>query len=50
MYVADLRSFAEYCNFGGTIDLMLRDKLVCGTSNESTQHLLLAETALTYSI
>ena len=29
-YVSELRSIAEYCNFGSTLNLMLRDKLVCG--------------------
>ena len=47
-YVAELRSIAEYCNFGATLELMLRDRLVCGINNEMTQHLLLAETTLTY--
>ena len=47
-YVAELRSLAEYCNFGDTLELMLRDRLVCGINNETTQRLLLAESALTY--
>jgi len=42
-----LCSLAEYCNFGGTLDLMLRDRLVCGINNELMLRLLLAEMALT---
>ena len=47
-YVAELRALAEYCNFGDTLSLMLRDRLVCGINDENTQRLLLAEKELTY--
>ena len=47
-YVAELRSIAVYCNFGATLEIMLRDRLVCGINNESIQNRLLAEADLTY--
>ena len=47
-YVAELRALAEFCNFGETLELMLRDRLVCGINDETTQRLLLAESRLTY--
>ena len=47
-YVAELRALAEFCNFGDTLNLMIRDRLVCGINDENTQRLLLAEKELTY--
>ena len=35
-YIAALRKLAEHCNFGETLDEMLRDRLVCGYSVFST--------------
>ena len=32
-YVAALCKLAEHCNFGDTLDEMLRDRLVCGITN-----------------
>ncbi len=29
-YVADLRRIAEFCNFGASLEVMIRDRLVCG--------------------
>ena len=29
-FVAELRRLSEYCEFGGSLDEMLRDRLVCG--------------------
>ena len=34
---------SKYCNFGQTLDDMLRDRLVCGISDGTLQHRLLAE-------
>ena len=48
MFVAELRAVAEFCNFGDTLNLMIRDRLVCGINDENTQRLLLAEKELTY--
>ena len=32
-FVARLRHLAEYCNFGGSLEHMLRDRLVSGVNN-----------------
>ena len=59
-YIAELRAPAEFCNFGETLNfmirgnfgetlnLMIRNKLVCGINNDNTKRLLLAEKELTY--
>ena len=41
-YVAELLSLAVYCNFGATLEVMFRDRLVCGINNEGIQSKLLA--------
>ena len=48
-YVSELLGLAQFCNFGESLDLMLRDCtcLVCGISDEAIQCRLLMETALT---
>ena len=47
-YIAELRALAEFCNFGDTLNIMIRDRLVCGINDDNTQRLLLAEKDLTY--
>ena len=47
-FVAELRSLAEFCNFGSTLNEMLRDRLVCGVNDDSIQRRLLAEEKLTF--
>ena len=47
-YVAELRAIAEFCNFGGTLEDMLRDRLVCGINDSAIQRRLLAEPKLTF--
>ena len=47
-YVAELRSLAEHCNFGDTLSIMLRDRLVCGVNIDKVQKRLLAESRLTF--
>ena len=47
-YVAELRCLSEYCNFGGTLEVMIRDRLVCGINDSTIQKRLLAEPGLTY--
>ena len=47
-YVAELRRLAEFCNFGMTLNKVIRDRLVCGVNNESIQKKLLGEHNLTY--
>ena len=46
-FVADLRSLAEFCNFGASLDDMLRDRIVCGVNNTKIQQTLLSEKTLT---
>ena len=47
-YVADLRRLAEFCNFGTTLNKMIRDRLVCGVNCEGIQKELLSEKDLTF--
>lgn len=47
-YVAELRALAGNCNFGASLNTMLRDRLVCGVNNETMQKRLLAESELTF--
>ena len=46
-YVAELRRLAEHCNYGDTLDKMLRDRLVWGIRDKYIQKKLLAEAELT---
>ena len=48
-FVAELRSLAEFCNFGGTLEVMIRDRVVCGVNDTAVQKRLLAEPGLTYA-
>ena len=47
-YVAALRRIAEYCEYGATLDHMLRDRLVCGIADKRVQDRYLRESKLTY--
>ena len=47
-YVSQLRHLSQDCNFGESLDLMLRDRLVCGISNNRIQRRLLSEKNLTF--
>ena len=47
IYVSELRTIAKNCNFGETLETMLRDRLVCGVNNPIIQCRLLSEKALT---
>ncbi len=47
-YVAELRKLAQDCNFGDTLTVMLRDRLVCGVNDDSIQRRLLSEDGLTF--
>ena len=44
-YVAELRRLTQNCNFGATLDDMIRDRLVCGIRNTRIQQRLLGEGA-----
>jgi hypothetical protein len=46
-YVVALRAQAERCNYGTSLDNMLRDRLVCGINNQAIQQRLLSEATLT---
>ena len=48
VFVAQLRKLSEYCNFGETLNDMLRDRLVCGCADKALQCKLLAEYNLTF--
>ena len=41
--VSELRSLAEFCNFGTSLEDLLRDRLICGINNRKIQQKLLAE-------
>ena len=42
-YVAELRAIAEFCSFRAALEVMLRDRIVCGTNDSAIQRCLLAE-------
>ena len=42
-YVAALRQLAEHCDYGESLNDMLRDKLVCGVNHEAIQQKLMAQ-------
>ena len=46
-FLAELRNLARYCDYGGSLDDMLRDRLVCGINDGRMQRRLLAEKDLT---
>ena len=47
-FMAQLRKLAHDCQFGTTLEDMLRDRLVCGCRDKRLQYKLLADKALTY--
>ena len=47
-FVAELRKLSEHCAFGSTLNDMLRDRLVCGISDQRIQRRLLAESDLSF--
>ena len=47
-YTAELRKIAEHCSFGDTLEVMLRDRIVCGINDTGRQRRLLAEPDLTF--
>ena len=47
-FVAELRKLSEQCQFGASLDEMLRDRLVCGVKDGRLQRRLLAEPDLTF--
>ena len=47
VFLLELRAMSEFCNFGATLDMMLRDRLVCGVNDDHIQKRLLSEANLT---
>ena len=47
-FVAELRKLTEYCEYGDTLEEMLRDRLVCGINERKIQQRLLSERNLTF--
>ncbi|CAB4019155.1 uncharacterized protein K02A2.6-like [Paramuricea clavata] len=48
-YVAELKKLTTHCNFGSNLGETLRDRLVCGLSNQQILKPLLAESKLKFS-
>ena len=46
--MTELRHLTEHCNFGQTMTVMIRDRLVCGIMDDKIQRRLLAEKDLTF--
>ena len=46
-YFSELRALSEFCDFGPSLDDMLRDRSVCGVGDQTIQRKLLAEEGLT---
>uniref|UniRef100_A0A803JUZ6 Gypsy retrotransposon integrase-like protein 1 n=1 Tax=Xenopus tropicalis TaxID=8364 RepID=A0A803JUZ6_XENTR len=49
-YIAELRRLAESCNFGSSLESLLRDRLVCGVRDAALQRRLLAKHNLTFAL
>ena len=47
-FVASLRNLVEHCEYGDTLETMLRDRIVCGIRDEKIQRRLLVEKKLTF--
>lgn len=47
-YVAELCRLAQDCNYGNTLQQILRDRSVCVINDDRTQRSLLSETDLTF--
>ena len=47
-FVSEICSLAEFCNFGPNLEEILRDRIVCGISDDTIQCHLLAEPGLTF--
>ena len=43
MFISEVRNLARFCNFGDSLDAMIRDRLVCGINDEQIQKRLLSE-------
>ena len=50
MFVAELTKLTEYCEYGESLNDMLRDRLVCGINHERTQQLRLLSEGSTLTL
>ena len=50
VYIAELRKLSNDCDYGESLNEMLRDRLVCGVKDNRIQRRLLAEPELTFTI
>ena len=48
-FLVQLRSLVAHCNYGDSLENMLRDRLVCGINDDSIQKRLLAEPRRSWS-
>lgn len=48
--LAELQALGEYCEFGVTLDKMIRHRLVCGINNKGSQRRLFQGADLTYEV
>ena len=48
-FVAALRNLAEHCEYKDTLEMMLRDRIVCGIRDEKIQRRFLVERELTFA-
>ena len=48
-YISELRKLTRECDFGTTLEDMLRDRLVCGIRNDKIQQRLLSQTTLSFA-
>ena len=48
-YAIQLCAIRECCDFGDTLDLMIRDRLICGINDTRIQRRLFQEPNLTYT-
>ena len=46
-FLSELHALVQHCNFGATLDDMIRDRLVCGIGNDLIQRRLLSEADIT---
>ena len=37
MFISEFRDLVQFCNFGDSLDAMIRDRLVCRINDEQTQ-------------
>lgn len=42
-FISEIRDMVQFCNFGASLDAMIRDRLVCGIIHEQIQKRLLSK-------